>query len=660
MKIRLVLWFGIVFPFWLSAQQTLADSLALVIDKKFSGTQKVDEYNTVALQYKTKDFATAESLSNKAIFWAEKEKYPDGKAIAYRNLGIVATNQSQLETAHAYFKKALSYTKNLKIQGQIYGSIGRTYSESSAFDKCLEYQFKALEAFETIGDLQLQYITLYNVANTYLQMGDATRYKTYKDKALEVKTQMESQQKEVPKTLIPLTAGPIIAHESKKAKKEWDTLFYAQKIKEATLAKNDPEKAEALLKQGRIYLEQKNTTAALKRLQEALSLVKTSPNLPTVALIEKHLGDAYFQKYTQDASSKTLQTALSFYLKAFEKMKNQKRNIDAVDTCAKIAGVYEKLGNFQKAYDYAQLRSQFNDAIFNAKTKATLKNLEDRYIIAQKSRELRLKALELENKKKEQQLLYGGIIVLFLGGFFLVFQNYQRKKTNKKLRQLNQELDQANKVKTRFFNILNHDLRAPVSNLIHFLHLQKEHPELMDEATKTRLENKTITGAEDLLHSMEDILLWSKGQMEQFKPQTSQVNLAELFADTRKVFSGYSHIQFKYTIPEQLHLHTDENCLKTIVRNLTSNAINAFVQAEDAQITWSAWQDEHGVCLRIEDNGPGATEEQFRALFDAAAPVGTKSGLGLHLIRDLAQLIQCTIEVQSTPGKGTTISLRWK
>lgn len=660
MKIRLFLWFGIVFPFWLSAQQTLADSLALAIEKKFSGTQKVDEYNTVALQYKTKDFATAESLSNKAIEWAEKEKYPDGKAIAYRNLGIVATNKSQFETAHAYFKKALSCTKNLKIKGQIYGSIGRTYSENSDFDKCLEYQFKALGAFESIGDLQLQYITLYNVANTYLQMGDATRYTNYKNKALEVKTQIESQQKEVPKTVIPLTSGPTIEHKSKKAKKEWDTLFYAQKIKEATLAKNDPEKADALLKQGRIYLEQSNTEAALKRLQEALFLVKTSPNLPTVALIEKHLGDAYYQKYTKDATFKTLKTALSFYLSAFEKMKVQKRNLDAVDTCAKIASVYEKLGNFQKAYDYAQLRSQYNDAIFNAKTKATLKNLEDRYIIVQKSRELQLKALDLENKKKEQQLLFGGIIVLFLGGFFLIYQNYKRKKINQKLLQLNQDLDQANKVKTRFFNILNHDLRAPVSNLIHFLHLQKEHPELMDEATKTRMESKTITGVEDLLHSMEDILLWSKGQMEQFKPEDSRVILAELFADTRKVFSGYANILFEYDIPEQLTLLTDENCLKTIVRNLTSNSINAFVQAEQARITWSAWQDEQGICLRIVDNGPGATVEQFRALFDASAPVGTRSGLGLHLIRDLAQLIQCTIEVQSNPEKGTTISLRWQ
>ena len=89
---------------------------------------------------------------------------------------------------------------------------------------------------------------------------------------------------------------------------------------------------------------------------------------------------------------------------------------------------------------------------------------------------------------------------------------------------MNQELDEANKIKARFFSILNHDLRSPVSNLIHFLHLQKENPELIDEATALRMQTKVITGAENLLSSMEDILLWSKGQMENFKPHFKEIS----------------------------------------------------------------------------------------------------------------------------------------
>ncbi|WP_438499039.1 hypothetical protein, partial [Listeria monocytogenes] len=87
-------------------------------------------------------------------------------------------------------------------------------------------------------------------------------------------------------------------------------------------------------------------------------------------------------------------------------------------------------------------------------------------------------------------------------GLLLFRQNQNRKKTNQKLQVLNQELDEANKIKARFFSILNHDLRSPISNLIHFLHLQKENPELLDEETAARMQTKIISGAENLLSSM--------------------------------------------------------------------------------------------------------------------------------------------------------------
>ena len=68
------------------------------------------------------------------------------------------------------------------------------------------------------------------------------------------------------------------------------------------------------------------------------------------------------------------------------------------------------------------------------------------------------------------------------------------------------------------------------------MHLQKENPEILNQETKERLQNKTISGAENLLSSMEDILLWSKGQMENFKPQPKKITVEQLFEDNKKVF----------------------------------------------------------------------------------------------------------------------------
>ncbi|HBI00156.1 MAG TPA: hypothetical protein DDY18_00865 [Flavobacterium sp.] len=243
-------------------------------------------------------------------------------------------------------------------------------------------------------------------------------------------------------------------------------------------------------------------------------------------------------------------------------------------------------------------------------------------------------------------------------GAILFYQNQQRKKTNHKLQQLNAELDQANKAKTRFFSILNHDLRGPVANLIFFLQLQKESPEMLDEESIKRMQDKTMSGAENLLNSMEDILQWSKSQMENFKPQPTNIEINSLFEDTKKHFSSTEHIQIQFENPSNLKLFTDENYLKTIIRNLTGNAIKALEGIDDPKIIWKAWQKDNQTFLSVSDNGKGATQEQFKALYDDKEVVGIKSGLGLHLIRDLAKAIDCEILVDSKLGEGTTFTLK--
>src|SRR5690606_21306884 len=205
-------------------------------------------------------------------------------------------------------------------------------------------------------------------------------------------------------------------------------------------------------------------------------------------------------------------------------------------------------------------------SIFSQENKNKIAAIESQKEIEIRDKEIQLNKLTLETKEKQKWFYIGGIFLLGIIGLLLYYQSRNRQKTNQKLQLLNAELDHANKVKTRFFSILNHDLRSPVANLIHFLHLQKDNPELMDEATKNRMQNKTISDAENLLSSMEDILLWSKGQMENFKPEPKKVTVNQLFEDNKKVFSGYHNIIFDYQNPDDVELFTDENYLKTIIR----------------------------------------------------------------------------------------------
>jgi signal transduction histidine kinase len=200
-------------------------------------------------------------------------------------------------------------------------------------------------------------------------------------------------------------------------------------------------------------------------------------------------------------------------------------------------------------------------------------------------------------------------------------------------------------------------------NLIDFLDIQTNHPELLDENSQKRIQTKTTNAAKNLLTSMEDMLLWSKGQMENFMPQPQKISISSLFDDTSKHFSSEEKVLINFENPDNLEFFTDENYLKTIVRNLTGNAINAsdlsnYEKAkQNPTIIWKAWRMHEKSFLSITDNGPGGTQENFKALYDDSEVVGIKTGLGLHLIRDLAAAINCEIAINSTIGVGTTFTL---
>ena len=191
------------------------------------------------------------------------------------------------------------------------------------------------------------------------------------------------------------------------------------------------------------------------------------------------------------------------------------------------------------------------------------------------------------------------------------------------------------------------------------MQLQKESPELLDDKTKQEIEEKTILSAENLLISMEDILLWSKGQMDNFEPQPKLILLNDIFEYAQNHFKSETKIQLIFENSNNISIFTDENFLKTIIRNFTGNAIKALINTENPIIVWKAWQEQSIIFLSITDNGTGANEEKFKALYNENEVIGIQSGLGLHLIRDIAKAINCDISVDSNIGLGTTFLIKF-
>lgn len=636
------------------------------LSQSYAQIPKTMDSLTVFLKTKPKDTSYVLALNEYAFLTVQNGKFDDAQKII-----------NQMQQLSAKLNYATGFYKVMNMKGVV------AYSKQDS-EKAMEYFLKCNEIIKKYQLPKKTYQnSLNNIGIIYNQMGDrdnATKY---------AMLLIDYQEKN---HLEPLRTSPYdqIADNLKSNKKPEEALFYYKKslaistryknytdmavgensigniyddlnkIKEAIrhyeLGLNYAEKAEYKLLQtdlltnlGRMYQKEKNFEKSENYLQKSVAICNDLGVTKPLKTVYHNLGDLYFFQ-------KKYPLAETYYLKSLAIAKTMEDSEYLYSINQALADLNEKKGDFKKAYYYKNDAEIAKDATFKIETVRNTENLLRKYETKKKEQEIALKTIQIDNVNTQKWYLIGGILLLCTIGILLFYQSQNRKKTNEKLQLLNTELDEANKAKTRFFSILNHDLRGPVANLVFFLQLQKDNPEMLDAESTKRMQDKTMAGAENLLHSMEDILQWSKSQMENFKPQPKNILIASLFEDTKSHFSSEEHIHFAFENPSDLQCHTDENYLKTIIRNLTGNAVKALNGKENATIVWKAWNENDQKYLSITDNGSGASKEQFKALYDDKEVVGIKSGLGLHLIRDLAKAIDWKIEVQSNE-KGTVFTL---
>ena len=619
---------------------------------------KFSFYKGYGLEYDNNQYEKAIPYFENALQFAQNGNHLNDETLALMRLNYLYYSTKQFEKREdliKYIKKVVDTTQNNFTKGILFGSLGEYHLDNSEISKFIDYKLKAIEYRKKFKKNDTK--NTVNIGISYSQIGQAYfKMKQYK-KSLEYFNLAKPYLKTSPNALAFLhndfvksywglqNLDSIQLHRKKiyKLVSKEDSLFICLSSANRYLAE--------------YYTDKKQLNTAISYLKEAEIFGKKSQDLEIMMEVNLTRGKILYEQKKYVEAIKVLKEAATH---AYQFDKNSFIVINKL-----IGNSYKALNNWKEAFRYFEIYNKVNEEVLLESTKENIANAEAKFQNKYKqekidvlSTENKLKNVEIANSRKQKIYLFTGFILLLAIAFLLFKQSNNQKKSNKKLQVLNQELDEANKVKLQFFNILNHDLRSPVASLIHYLHLQKENPELLDEESKKRLEQKTISGVENLLHSMEDILLWSKGQMENFKPVPEKIEINELFSDIKNHFSSVENITISLKNTSNFEVTTDKNYLKTILRNITGNAIKALEKTENGEIIWKVWCENNQSYISISDNGKGASINQFKALFDEKEVVGIKSGLGLHLIRDLAKTIDCEIEVESKENIGTTILLK--
>ncbi|MEO8234978.1 MAG: tetratricopeptide repeat-containing sensor histidine kinase [Flavobacterium sp.] len=651
--------------------------LLLTFANSFAQVPKSMDSLTVFLKTKPQDTTYILALNEYAFLLVQEGKIEDAKKsiaqmdklsikfnfgigiYSVQNMkGVIEYSNQNPQKAMECFLESTKIIEKYKLPKKKYqnalNNIGIIYNQLGDRENATKYSIKLINFQEKNKLKPLK-------TNPYNQLGNNLKfYKKYDEalgyfnKALTIETDLKNF---IGMAICENNIGNL-NEDIKKNKKA--IRHYEKGLKYAEDANYKLLQTDLLTNLGRLYQKAKDYPKAEKYLKKSEGFCRELETTQSLKIVCSNLGDMYFAQKKYGLAEKYYQEALALS-NDFEDMEYQ------YTANQNLSELYEVKKDFKKALAYKQAAEVEKDSINKIDIAKNTEDLLRKYETEKKEQKINqlstqntIKNLQISNSNKQKWFLLSGILLLAIIGSLLFYQSQNRQKNNEKLQLLNTDLDEANKAKTRFFSILNHDLRGPVANLIFFLQLQKESPEMLDEESTKRMQDKTMEGAENLLNSMEDILQWSKSQMENFKPQPTKIYISSLFEDTQKHFSSEENIKISYENPENLQLNTDENYLKTIIRNLTGNAIKALKETESPLIIWKTWKENNQTFLSITDNGKGASNEQFKALYDDKEISGIKTGLGFHLIRDLAKAIDCKIEVESKLNEGTIFILNFK
>jgi DNA-binding LytR/AlgR family response regulator/signal transduction histidine kinase len=335
-----------------------------------------------------------------------------------------------------------------------------------------------------------------------------------------------------------------------------------------------------------------------------------------------------------------------------------------------MALAQEGAGNTTAALQYYKEYVEVTDSLNKEKISRTFADLETHYQTHEKElqitsldKENRLHLLELENASRTKLLLVLGLAALGVISLLLYFIYRNKEKLNRVLGERNDQLDtlnrdlaEANETKARLFGIIGHDLRGPVGKIVRLLQLQKERPELFSREEREKHEERLKKASENVLETMEDLLLWSKSQMQHFLPDFHSVRVAEVLQKEINLVQEQledNAVAVESRVPEALILVTDENFLAVILRNLLQNAVR---HSDGSKIIMIA-----GGAQELSITNPSSTADiaaMNKRLTHTWIDSGA-SGLGLQIANDLAARIHARIFFRGEDGVALTAVVTW-
>ena len=691
------------------------DSLLRILKTSGYDTTRVNVLNKLSVEYRNEDYKKTMSYAEEALKLAEKIKYKKGMAASLTNIGMAYFRQHDYIKSREYLDRSYKILEDLNDDigiGNYYNATGDIFLQQGLYDNATKYYNQALGIFTKSNVLTGIVRCNNNIGYTFYLREKYARAMEYYIKSLNF-AEKSKDNKEIANCYINISNvlnaqadyANAIQYLGKSVKIfeasgdkyntgvcynniaanyiEQDSLVQALKYLGKSLQiyrELDDKKGQSACysNMGIVSSKNKENKKAISYFQSALEINQLLRDNKRIALSLGNLTIAYLALKNYDAVIKTSERGLKIA-----------KDINAISLqrvfYENLSATYDSLKDYKKAYENYRLLKQTDDSLFNAEKRKQVLEMEAKYSSEKKEIEIsnltkdyKLQSIELEKNRNFQVFLVViSILVLIL---LLVFYRLYALKLNssKLLANKNQELElmnstlsdseanlkELNATKDKFFTIIAHDIKNPLSAYRSVTKMLTTSFFELSEQQKFEYIRGIYQSSENLYDLFQNLLQWSTSQAGSMKFKPQEIDLGILAYKAVALLqegADKKNLQVEMDVKTDTYAYGDINMVSTILVNLVSNAIK--YSKPDGNIKVNALDKDGFIKISVADNGVGLTQEDISKLFRVEIDHKTigeseekGTGIGLILCKEFVTKNGGEIWVESEYGTGSTFS----
>lgn len=614
----------------LTAQQVQTDSLILKAEKA-RGEEKIRLLSDISYYASFSDTEMSEKYARKCLSAAKE--YGDSLLIAegYNALAIAqfakSDYQNALKSNKAALKIRLNYGDNYSLLSS-YSKVGNCHHELGNLDEAIRFYLKSLEIAEQNDLLQHQGLLANNIAEIFKLQNNHSKAREYYHKAI-VTAKQTNDSLGLGKALTNLGVAEKNAGNFEKA----DSLY--SQVLRLIEGKNILDlKAGLFINFGALYKEWEQPEKSVAYYRAAEKIYNETGEIHGLTIVTANIGNSFLEAGLHDSARVYFERAVDLS----EATNSLTRRESATRS---LANFFRETGNYRDALYYDNLADELRDSVFNIEKTQVIEELNTQYETEKKEKLLAEQEAVLANQKLKMQRRnvqlagsFAGLLAVLLLSWF--FYRDQKNKQQKLQQQVALEkAETTNKIQQEKLRI-SRDLHDNIGSQLTFV--------------ISSLDNLNYIKSEDKRNErLRQLAQFSKKTMVQLRETIWVLNSETITAGRlssriaeflNQLKNAFPEINFKVeTTPSEKKLEAGQAI--NIYRTMQEAVNNAIKHSNCRNIVFNS--NANGMC--ISDDGDGfnyQTVEKGNGLLNMAERI---KETGFH------------IEVHSSPGEGTTVSV---